>query len=205
MLSYTQTLCYWIFFFFEIDEKQNVNFFFPSIIMLLSFFKSQTFFIYVTYLILLSLWNDSNKYSRPGAHTIGNARCVSFKQRIYQDNTEENVDYHGRTTIFRRILRSICSESGRDNAIAPLDFKTPARFDNHYYHNIIEGKGLLQSDNVLVSQDYEGVIREHVWSYAKNQKYFFDSFAYSVTKMGNINVLTGDEGEVRKTCRYVNI
>lgn len=140
-----------------------------------------------------------------GSHTMGKARCVSFKQRIYQENSEENLDYHRRDKIFRRVLRSICPESGRDDAIAPLDFKTPSRFDNHYFHNIIEGKGLLESDNVLVSQDYEGVIREHVWSYAKNQEYFFDSFAKSIIKMGNIHVLTGDKGEIRKSCRFVNI
>lgn len=143
-----------------------------------------------------------------GSHTMGKARCVSFRQRIYDSNSEEeSVEYYrhsDRTKIFTTVLQSICPQSGRDNAIAPLDYKTPTRFDNHYYRNIVEGKGLLQSDNVLVSQDYEGEIRKHVWGYAKDQQHFFESFANSMIKMGNINVLTGQEGEVRKSCRFVN-
>ncbi|CAJ2645957.1 unnamed protein product [Trifolium pratense] len=144
-----------------------------------------------------------------GSHTIGRARCVSFKQRIYETKQEYNHGYeydrYKRYTNFRRILRSICPVTGRDDKFAPLDFQTPKRFDNHYFINILEGKGLLGSDNVLISQDYlHGLIREQVWGYASNEKLFFDSFAKSMIKMGNINVLTGDEGEIRRNCRFVN-
>lgn len=139
-----------------------------------------------------------------GSHTMGKARCVSFRQRIYEKSAEENFDYYKRYTTFRRILRSICPESGKDNALGALDFKTPTRFDNLYFHNIIEGKGLLQSDNVLVREDLEGEIREQVRAYASDQQLFFASYVNSIVKMGNINVLTGNEGEVRKNCRFVN-
>lgn len=109
-----------------------------------------------------------------------------------------------RDTTFRRILRSICPESGRDNEFAPLDFSTPARFDNHYYLNVLEGEGLLGSDNVLVAKDHEGNITRQMWAYASNQNLFFKSFVKSMLKMGNINVLTGNEGEIRRNCRFVN-
>ncbi|XWS49215.1 hypothetical protein CRYUN_Cryun13aG0144500 [Craigia yunnanensis] len=139
-----------------------------------------------------------------GSHTLGKARCLSFRQRVYDINIEEKYDKYKRYRTFRRILRSICPNSGRDNAIAPLDFSTPAKFDNHYYINILEGKGLLGSDNVLVTEDHEGEIRKLVWAFASNHELFFSSFANSVVKMGNINVLTGYEGEIRKNCRFVN-
>ncbi|KAG6687761.1 hypothetical protein I3842_11G088300 [Carya illinoinensis] len=139
-----------------------------------------------------------------GSHTIGRARCLSFRQRVYDVSTEHDYDRYKRHTTFRRILRSICPESGRDNKFAPLDFMTPARFDNHYYLNILEGEGLLGSDNVLVAEDDEGEIRRQVWAFASNQKLFFESFVKSVVKMGNINVLTGNEGEIRRNCRFVN-
>ncbi|XP_004511773.1 peroxidase 20 [Cicer arietinum] len=141
-----------------------------------------------------------------GSHTIGRARCVSFKQRIYETKQEyyNGYDRYKRYTNFRRILRSICPVTGRDNKFAPLDFQTPKRFDNHYFINILEGKGLLGSDNVLISQDFDGTIRDQVWGYATNEKIFFASFAKSMIKMGNINVLTGDEGEIRRNCRFVN-
>ncbi|KAM7493979.1 hypothetical protein LguiB_028588 [Lonicera macranthoides] len=140
-----------------------------------------------------------------GSHTIGKARCVSFRQRIYDQDHEEFNLYHQKNPIFRRILRSICPESGRDDEVTPLDYVTPAQFDNHYYHNIIQGEGLLGTDNVLVTQDLEGEIRKQVWKYAFDEKYFFKSFAKSMIKMGNIHVLTGEEGQIRKNCRFVNV
>ncbi|GMJ00267.1 hypothetical protein like AT2G35380 [Hibiscus trionum] len=139
-----------------------------------------------------------------GSHTLGKARCLSFRQRVYDINVEEKHDKYRRYRTFRRILRSICPESGRDEAIAPLDFVTPAKFDNQYYINILEGNGLLGSDNVLVNEDHAGEIKKLVWAFASNQELFFRSFARSVVKMGNINVLTGVDGEIRKNCRFVN-
>lgn len=141
-----------------------------------------------------------------GSHTIGRARCLSFRQRIYEAKEEYHYGYdrYKRYTNFRRILKSICPVEGRDSKFAPLDFQTPKRFDNHYFINILEGKGLLGSDNVLISQDLDGKITEQVWAYASNEKLFFASFAKSMIKMGNINVLTGNEGEIRRHCRFVN-
>lgn len=117
---------------------------------------------------------------------------------------EEEEDRYKRYNTYKRTLRSICPKTGQDQRVAPLDFRTPARFDNHYFLNILEGKGLLGSDDVLITQDYEGEIRTQVRSYASDQTLFFDSFVKSIVKMGNINVLTSHEGEVRRNCRFIN-
>ncbi|BBH02940.1 Peroxidase superfamily protein, partial [Prunus dulcis] len=123
-----------------------------------------------------------------GSHTMGRARCLSFRQRVYDIyDLSKNATVH-------------MPKSGRDDELAPLDFQTPARFDNHYYLNILQGKGLLGSDNVLVTQDHDGEILKQVWAYASDQKLFFASFVKSVIKMGNINTLTGNQGEIRKHC-----
>ncbi|KAG5065984.1 hypothetical protein JHK86_009715 [Glycine max] len=98
-------------------------------------------------------------------------------------------------------LQSICPIEGRDKKFAPLDFQTPKRFDNYYFINILEGKGLLVSDNVLIIHDLHGKITEQVQAYASNEKLLFASFAKSMIKMGNINVLTRNEGEIRRNCR----
>jgi peroxidase len=141
--------------------------------------------------------------SSTGSHTIGKARCLSFRQRAHDVSTQHHDPYQ-RYTSFRRILRSICPKSGKDNEFAPLDFTTPARFDNHYYLNILQGEGLLGSDDVLVTQDHGGEIKAQVWAYASNQHLFFSGFAKSMVKMGNINVLTGNDGEIRRNCRFLN-
>ncbi|KVH91897.1 heme peroxidase [Cynara cardunculus var. scolymus] len=64
--------------------------------------------------------------------------------------------------------------------------------------------GLLVSDNVLVAEDVEREIRDVVWAFASNEEHFFTSFANSMIKMGNIRVLTGQQGEIRKNCRLIN-
>ncbi|KAF4362608.1 hypothetical protein F8388_011435 [Cannabis sativa] len=140
-----------------------------------------------------------------GSHTMGQARCASFRQRAYDvDFFHEQFDRYKRYTTFRRILRSICPASGKDHRLAPLDLVTPAQFDNHYFHNLLQGKGLLGSDTVLISQDHEGIILKQVLAYASDEKLFFDSFVESMVKMSNINVLTGNQGEIRRNCRFVN-
>ncbi|XP_042512765.1 peroxidase 20-like [Macadamia integrifolia] len=138
-----------------------------------------------------------------GSHTIGKSRCTSFRQRIY-NNMEEEYDYYKRYKIFNGMLRSFCPRSRRDDAVVPLDFITSARFDNKYYINLLQGKGLLGSDNVLITQDHEGHIVKQVWSFASDQRLFFKSFVKSMIKMGSINVLTGEQGEIRRNCRFVN-
>lgn len=136
-----------------------------------------------------------------GSHTIGKSRCFTFRQGIYHDEEQFHLK---RDTTYQEILRSLCPESGNDDELAPLDSATPARFDNLYYHSIIQGQGLLISDNVLVSEDVGGDIRKHVWNFANDQDFFFHSFGNSMIKMGSINVLTGEEGEIRRNCRFVN-
>lgn len=136
---------------------------------------------------------------------MGKARCASFRHRIYDKTAPERFGYHDRDGIYVKALKSMCPISGRDNAVAPLDLETPARFDNYYFEDIIQGKGLLISDNVLmVDQDPYSEIREHVFAYASDQEYFFESFVKSIIKMGNINVLTEKQGEIRRNCRYIN-
>ncbi|KAJ6797327.1 peroxidase 20 [Iris pallida] len=141
-----------------------------------------------------------------GGHTIGRSRCVSFKQRLYDQQTEEELySYADRDYVFQRSLRSVCPLSGRDDDVVPLDFKTSRRFDNLYYLNLLKGLGLLQSDRALVSEGPEEAVWQLVWAFAADQELFFEHFANSMIKMGSINLLTGSEGEIRHNCRYLNL
>ncbi|XVE69818.1 hypothetical protein DITRI_Ditri10aG0022300 [Diplodiscus trichospermus] len=137
-----------------------------------------------------------------GAHTIGVARCVTFKQRLYNQNgnnlpdeTLEKTYYYG--------LKSVCPMSGGDNNISPLDFGSPVKFDNLYFKLILWGKGLLNSDEVLLTGSV-GNTMELVKTYAEDESLFFQQFAKSMIKMGNVSPLTGLNGEIRKNCRLIN-
>ena len=76
------------------------------------------------------------------------ARCVTFKQWLYNQNGNNQPDQ----TLdkgYNYNLKSVCPKSGGDNNISPLDFASPAKFDNVYFKLILWGKGLLTSDEVL--------------------------------------------------------
>ncbi|KAG6618231.1 hypothetical protein I3843_07G154100 [Carya illinoinensis] len=137
-----------------------------------------------------------------GGHTIGVARCTTFKQRLYNQNGNNQPDATLDKTYYYG-LKSVCPRSGGDNNISPLDFASPARFDNIYFKLILWGKGLLTSDQVLFTGS-PGTTMELVKRYAEDEGLFFNQFANSMIKMGNISPLTGFNGEVRKNCRRVN-
>ncbi|KAK4490306.1 hypothetical protein RD792_000973 [Penstemon davidsonii] len=135
-------------------------------------------------------------------HTIGVARCVSFRQRLYNQNGNNERDETLEINYYND-LKTVCPKVGGDNNISPLDFSSPVKFDNNYFKLILLGKGLLNSDEVLLTGNVRKTM-ELVRIYAENEAIFFFQFAKSMVKMGNINPLLGSNGEVRKNCRRLN-
>ncbi|XP_059637012.1 peroxidase 9 [Cornus florida] len=146
--------------------------------------------------------NEVDLVALSGSHTIGVARCVTFKQRLYNQNGNNQPDETLERTYYFG-LKSVCPRSGGDNNISPLDFGSPVRFDNAYFKLILWGKGLLTSDEVLLTGNV-GNTRELVKSYADDEGLFFSQFAKSMVRMGNISPLTANNGEIRKNCRRAN-
>ncbi|KAF9619395.1 hypothetical protein IFM89_006582 [Coptis chinensis] len=146
--------------------------------------------------------NEVDLVALSGSHTIGVARCVTFRQRLYNQNGNNQPDETLERTYYYD-LRSVCPKSGGDNIISPLDFTSPSKFDNTYFKLLLWGKGLLNSDEVLLTGK-GGKTMELVRSYAADEELFFNQFAQSMVKMGNISPLTGYNGEVRKNCRQIN-
>ncbi|KAK6118452.1 hypothetical protein DH2020_047869 [Rehmannia glutinosa] len=136
-----------------------------------------------------------------GSHTIGNSRCVSFRQRLYNQSGNSQPDFT-LDQSYAAQLRTRCPRSGGDQNLFVLDFVTPKKFDNSYFKNLLSFKGLLSSDQVLVTKNT--VSLELVKKYAADNDLFFEQFAVSMIKMGNISPLTGSRGEIRKNCRKIN-
>ncbi|XP_076941954.1 peroxidase P7-like [Bidens hawaiensis] len=128
-----------------------------------------------------------------GAHTLGFAQCFTFRSRIYN---ETNID-----PAFASHLRTICPQVGGDSTLAPLD-PTPSSFDVKYYTDLVSKKGLLSSDQALF---HGGETAELVLKYSGNHEEFWEDFAESMIKMGDIKPLTGNRGEIRRDCRKVNV
>ncbi|MBA0781113.1 hypothetical protein Gotri_002068, partial [Gossypium trilobum] len=127
-----------------------------------------------------------------GAHTIGQARCTSFRARIYN---ESNIDASFAQTRQRNCPRT--TGSG-DNNLAPLDIQTPTSFDNNYFKNLVSQRGLLHSDQQLFNG---GSTDSIVRGYGNSPSSFNSDFVSAMIKMGDISPLTGSRGEIRKNCR----
>ncbi|KAM6574062.1 cationic peroxidase 1 [Cannabis sativa] len=128
-----------------------------------------------------------------GSHTIGQARCTTFRARLYN---EANID-----SSFATSTKANCPNSGGDNTLSPLDVTTPNTFDNAYFKNLVANKGLLHSDQQLFSG---GSTNSQVNTYNSNAATFKSDFAAAMVKMGNISPLTGSQGQIRTNCRKVN-
>ncbi|KAK7372206.1 hypothetical protein VNO80_05578 [Phaseolus coccineus] len=132
-----------------------------------------------------------------GAHTIGKARCAVYGSRIYN---EKNIE-----SLFAKARQKNCPRNSngtaKDNNVAPLEFKTPNHFDNNYYKNLINKKGLLHSDQVLFDG---GSTDSLVRAYSNDQRAFESDFVTAMIKMGNIKPLTGSNGQIRRLCGRPN-
>lgn len=129
-----------------------------------------------------------------GAHTTGQARCQLFRGRVY--NETEQIESN-----FATSLKTNCPSTGGDSNLSPLDVTTNVLFDNAYFKNLINKKGLLHSDQQLFSG---GSTDSQVTTYSNNPATFYSDFASAMVKMGNLSPLTGKSGEIRTNCRKVN-
>ena len=74
-------------------------------------------------------------------------------------------------------------------------------FDNRYFVNLLDGRGLLRTDAVLVQN---ATTRTKVAEFAQSQDGFFASWASSYARLTSLGVKTGADGEIRRNCSSVN-
>ncbi|OAY85181.1 Peroxidase 4 [Ananas comosus] len=130
-----------------------------------------------------------------GAHTIGHAHCGFFADRMMGDASIDSA--------FASLLQQNCSLSaggGAAEALAPLD-RTPKRFDNAYYRDLIAHRVLFHSDQELFNNGpQDSLVRQ----YSADGTLFAADFAAAMVKMGRLNPLSGTSGQIRLHCSRVN-
>ncbi|XP_039071373.1 peroxidase 12-like [Hibiscus syriacus] len=138
--------------------------------------------------------NPTDVVALSGGHTIGISHCTSFTDRLYptQDPTMDQT--------FANNLKLICPTANSTNTTV-LDIRTPNIFDNKYYVDLMNRQGLFTSDQDLYTDNRT---RGIVTSFAIDQNLFFQKFAVAMTKMGQLSVLTGNDGEIRANCSARN-
>ncbi|KAJ9146064.1 hypothetical protein P3X46_028379 [Hevea brasiliensis] len=138
--------------------------------------------------------NAVDSVALSGAHTIGIGHCDSFKERIFP-----NRDPTMEISFFNR-LRQVCPAPETD-AATWLDIRSPNRFDNLYFVDLMNRQGVFTSDQDLFEDPRT---RGIVVSFASRQRLFFKNFAVAMTKMGIVDVLTDAQGEIRARCNVRN-
>ncbi|KAK1264306.1 Peroxidase 12 [Acorus gramineus] len=129
-----------------------------------------------------------------GAHTFGIGHCPAFTPRLYP-TTDPTMD-----ESFASRLRVTCPKTDSPNS-TPLDVRTPDAFDNKYYVNLKNRQGLFTSDQGLQN---DARTRGIVNQFATDQMAFFERFVVGMVKMGQLGVLTGNQGEIRRRCGVRN-
>lgn len=151
-----------------------------------------------TSLILASLatknFTPTDVVALSGGHTIGIGHCTSFTDRLYP-NQDSSMD-----KTFAKNLKTTCPTKNSTNTTV-LDIRSPNKFDNKYYVDLMNRQGLFTSDQDLYTDKRT---RGIVTSFAINESLFFEEFVNSMIKMGQLSVLTGTQGEVRANCSVRN-
>ncbi|KAL9242519.1 hypothetical protein vseg_016511 [Gypsophila vaccaria] len=135
-----------------------------------------------------------------GGHTVGVTHCSFFKDRLSNFQGSGTPD----PTMDQDLVTDLKNTCGSNTGVDPttfLDRNTSFVVDNEYYNQIIKKKGVLQIDQELALDKSSAKL---VSNLASNNALFAQSFAKAMVKLGNIQVLEGNLGEIRKDCRAFN-
>lgn len=140
-----------------------------------------------------------------GAHSIGVSHCSSFSaDRLYNFSGTGHQD-PSMDPPFASSLKAKCriqnSNSNSDPTTVPLDSLTPTCLDEKYYLGLRAKRGVLPSDQTLMSNPSTARM---VKINSKYPSIWRKKFGRAMVKMGAIDVLTGSQGEIRKVCRILN-
>ncbi|KAM3747630.1 hypothetical protein ACB098_05G049000 [Castanea mollissima] len=129
--------------------------------------------------------NEANKIHqlRKKAHTLGIGHCRNFQERLrpVADPT------------LSPIFSLVCS-------IWPK-CDTALIFDNQYFIDIQNGRGLLKIDSEIARDPRT---MPHVIRFGNGMQWFFNKFSSGFLKLLSHKVLVGEEEEIRRDCRYKN-
>ncbi|KAI5063043.1 hypothetical protein GOP47_0021590 [Adiantum capillus-veneris] len=142
--------------------------------------------------------NTAQAVALIGSHTVGRTHCKHLVTRLYPTvDLTLNANY----SVY---LKMRCPSSTPDPKAVEYsrnDPGSPMKFDNNYYRNVMQMKGLLKLDNALY---LDARTKPYVEKMAQDINYFYEQFVEGMSILTEYKVLTGAQGEIRKHCQWVN-
>ena len=129
---------------------------------------------------------------------MGRVHCVNLVHRLYPV-VDPTLD-----PDYAEYLKGRCPTAQPDPtavAYGRNDRETPMVIDNVYYKHLLQRKGLLLVDQQLASNPSTA---PSVVKMAADNAYFHERFAEAIVRLSENSPLLGENGEVRKDCRFVN-
>ncbi|KAH7654255.1 Peroxidase protein [Dioscorea alata] len=134
-----------------------------------------------------------------GAHTIGVAHCFFFSNRLFNFTGNGDTDPSLNST-YAATLKTLCQNQSDITTTVAMDPGDNLTFNNHYFVILKQNQGLFQSDAALLTDGSSSNLVDKLL----DSENFFKAFKNSIKRMGQIEVLTGTNGVIRKKCSVVN-
>lgn len=112
--------------------------------------------------------------------------------RIYNFNRTHFVDPTLNKT-YAKELQLACPKKVDPRIAINMNPVTPKKFDNIYFKNLQQGKGLFNSDQVLFTDNRT---KPFVTVWANDLLAFNRSFVISMRKLGSVGIKTSREGNI---------
>lgn len=128
---------------------------------------------------------------------MGFGHCSTFSDRIQPQSVDPTMN-----ATYAEDLQAACPSGVDPNIALQLDPVTPQAFDNQYFVNLVNGRGLLTSDQVLYS---DARSQPTVVAWANNATDFEQAFVDAITRLGRVGVKTDpSQGNIRRDCAFLN-
>lgn len=139
-----------------------------------------------------------------GGHTIGTSACARLIHRLYNYSNTNAPDPHI-DQAFLHHLQTLCPEHGDSTVRVDLDTGSVNNFDTSYYENLRSGRGVLESDSKLWTHpSTQNLVQQFISVRGPDQLTFSKKFARAMVKLSQVEVKTGNEGEIRRVCNRIN-
>ncbi|KAL5982650.1 Peroxidase 43 [Asimina triloba] len=139
------------------------------------------------------------------AHTIGTTACFFLERRLY-DFVPGGGSDPSINPEFLPELQSMCPKNGDVNVRVGLDRGSDLTFDDQILRNIRNGFGVVETDAKLYDDESTKRVIDSYFGFLSGifGSSFESDFAASMVKMGQIGVIIGRRGEIRRVCSSFN-